>query len=199
MAWAQSVGTPPLTLRVGETWEYEVIDLWRSEVVGVIRRVVASATDSELIVRTTEQDGTWYEERVDKSGKTSRPVPAHQPVTSDRNYTPVAFPLTVGSSWSTRELRFNRLSAVVYHTDWKCHVSGYETILVPAGSYATLRVNCAGWWSDRGSTGSATQVIWFAPDVNGVIRMRYVENKSGGSPWEQWEHRLTKHRSASAQ
>ena len=109
-------------------------------------------------------------------------------------YAFLTFPLDIGKTWDVVSYRYSQVAPFLIRISWTCGVEGNEDVVVPAGSFKSVRVRCDGWWVDRGWIGKEVQTLWFAPAVRGVVRSRYAEHTSGGKVWKKWESSLLEFR-----
>ncbi len=84
------------------------------------------------------------------------------PTTEGQPY--LTFPLTLEASWT-----YNSLGVIRY-----CSVISYETVVVPAGTFA----NCYKVYTTRESGGTVNIWEWFAPDV-GLVKNNNISINTG--------------------
>ena len=76
-----------------------------------------------------------------------------------------AFPLVAGKSW---DMQFHETRPVARETEEvrrRCVAEGEETITVPAGTFATVRITCKNLRND-----SWLMTLWYSPQVRHLVR-----------------------------
>lgn len=181
-----------LDLRVGDSWEYQCVDLWRGNVIGTSSRTVKSTSPTGGVVAVAETDGTRYDELIQIDGAIVRPMPPVPLGKGMFEYSYLKFPLLTGREWKTNSFRFYDRSAVIIPTEWVCKVEDEERVSTPAGEFDTFRVKCDGLWHDRGWMGQEQQILWYAPAARWIVRNRYLSRTSDMRKWDQLEWTLIK-------
>ena len=165
------------SLRVGDTWTYQLIDLLNGSVTG---RNTLTLTE---ITRDTWRFGTGYV--TDKSwnmlhdtrdGKLVEKWTPRRP-----NY---SFPLEVGKTWTATAVRDapDRVTEQTY----TFKVIRQERVIVPAGVFDTLRVEGSNKYKAKkkkdGSSGEGVGVhrYWYSPEVARAVAYEYEETNWKG-------------------
>ena len=181
-----------LDLRVGDSWKYQHVDLWKGDVIGTSTRTVKKAGPTGGVVAVVDVDGARFDEVIQGDGTIIRPMPPVPTGIGLFEYSYLKFPLVKGGEWSTTSFGFNSLSAIVYRVDWTCKVEDEERVSTPAGQFDTFRVQCTGFWHDRTWMGNEDQTLWYAPAARWIIKNRYLQRTSSMRIWHQWESTLVK-------
>jgi hypothetical protein len=176
-----------LELKEGDFWKYQHVDLWTGNVTGTSTRTVRKAGVEGGVAVVVDIAREKYDEEIQRDGSIVRPMPPVPIGKGTFAYSYLKFPLSRGNEWKTTSFRFWALSAVMVRIDWKCKVEDEERVSTPAGQFDTIRVQCNGWWHDRGWSGPEDQTLWYAPATRWIVKNRYVERKSGGGVFSQWE------------
>ncbi len=174
-------------------WTYRHIDLNKNE-----------ETERYTQVFESERDGYWTVQwmilsasDVNRIGTTpERFESATQSFADPRltgHHEPLKFPLSIGKTWS---FKYQYQSKPGSHVDVQqsAVVKGWETVTVPAGTFKTLRVEHAGWYTategSRRWRGRISEVYWYAPDALRVVAKEYQDTRPSGSTWEHHRDEL---------
>lgn len=177
-----------------DSWKYQHVDLWLNRVLGESKRKVLSLSPDGTVMQVNEIGGAVFQETVRADGWTTRPLPPVPSGVGIYEYAFLTFPLDIGKTWDVVSYRYSQAAPLLIRISWTCGVEGNEDVVVPAGSFKSVRVRCDGWWVDRGWIGKEVQTLWFAPAVRGVVLNRYAEHTSGGKVWNKWESSLLEFR-----
>lgn len=187
-----SVAAP--SFKAGQQWTFRRVDLWRNEPVERFREEMLFADAGSWLVRWTifdSQDatrlGSVTGERIDLASHGF----ADARVTQGR-HEPLRFPLHVGKQWnfaytlhgkSGQQLRIEQVATV----------SGWETVIVPAGSFHALKVVHKGRYATTTGyiwTGGIEETYWYAPSAQRVVKVEYRDTQFDGSTWDKWRDEL---------
>jgi hypothetical protein len=159
-----SAPIPAPIWQVGSEWayRYETPDsagtfVWvldRTESVGAHPHYVIKAGSREIFYRAP--DLAFTQETVD--GKTVRQV-----TPSDWRW--VAFPLAVGKSWDMQYEEARPPARQMEDVRRTCTAETDETVTVPAGTFATVRVSCK-----NQRNGAWLVTVWYSPQVMHLVR-----------------------------
>ena len=177
---SKPIDSAPLPrLRVGDSWEYEFIDMLSGSVVSKFTRKLDAitvdeyrfsgsggyVTDKALNILRRLQDGKvtqlWSPKRV--------------------NYD---FPLHTGKAWSGAAVTNSERLAAEHAFEFK--VIRQEQIIVPAGIFDTLRVEGSTRYkaklkSDgRSGEGTNTFRLWYSPTVENTVALEFEETNWKG-------------------
>ena len=174
-AFAQKVERP--TWVVGDKWEYKTLHRNDGNKVGAYQHEIESIVDGKLMIRSSGKNA----EGVYRPGSL-------QTYSSDMNYmtrtgpgmtnTPdsqmLSWPLENEKKYLSEFSWVNTSNAQKGKTDYKTVVTGPEDIVVEAGTFKAYKIVFKGFWTRldqefRGS-GSATQTIWYAPEVKRWVK-----------------------------
>ncbi len=103
------------------------------------------------------------------------------------------FPLELGKKWPANYKWVNGRNHDG-RMELSYSVRGTERITVPAGTFDTVVVDGKGHWTNvtTSATGSATEVLWFAPQANRIIRRTWVTRFAlGGGLDQNWLYEAT--------
>ncbi len=166
---ADSVDKPDV--HVGDIWRYRSLDGFTNEVKGETTFRVFEVTDSEISTRLEFKGRPNKGQMIfDRQWNTvDDGVSKYEPNRSD-----FKFPLNVGSTWKQQAQKTVFTSGTIYSyfTDGK--VIGNEKVVVPAGSYDTLKVETDTESRSAGSDGVVTKFVttaWYSKEVNRFVRM----------------------------
>lgn len=91
----------------------------------------------------------------------------------------VAFPLRVGQSWSMKYVEKRPIEQETESVERRCAAEGRDTVTVPAGTFATIRVVCT-----NALTNAWVLTLWYAPFVNHMVKDEYPLKTGGRSSRE---------------
>lgn len=92
------------------------------------------------------------------------------------------FPLAVGQKWETPfEIETTDRSAKRNSKwQWNAHVVAEESVTVPAGTFAALKVEYDATFATREAnkawTGTQKETIWYAPQAGRIVRREFVQS-----------------------
>jgi hypothetical protein len=81
-------------------------------------------------------------------------------VSPSASWKSVAFPLRVGLSWGMQYSETRPTEQQTDNIERRCIAEKEETLTVPAGTFATIRIDC---WNSR--TGAWVGTVWYSPEV----------------------------------
>ena len=159
--------------KLGDEWTYRYDGssgtgtfAWRVErmenVAGVPHYVVTAGA-REIFYRADNLGFT----REALDGKISREI-------SPSAWRVVAFPLQVGQSWSMKYVERRPIEQETESVERRCAAEGRDTVTVPAGTFATVRIVCT-----NALTNAWVLTLWYAPFVHHMVKDEYPL-KSGG-------------------
>lgn len=172
-------------VKVGDTWTYRTMDGFTSLPTGTgVLEVVAVGNQTEIALRSSSGKFTRLVETPDTN--TVERVPSRGNAV---RYSPhsgrMAFPLYVGKGWTVRNsFTVGEAKSGTETLDGK--VVGWEEVVVPAGTFTTLRVVWTGYYSStegpRTGTGVLNITLWYAPEVKRAVKSDYRETDWNGRP-----------------
>src|SRR5205823_2433648 len=115
---------------------------------------VAAPQGREIYWR--KHDRAYYMDRV-PDGIETRHVPP----------TPAPWPLVVGKSWEWRYTRERPIERATSEEIRACTVEKQEQTIVPAGTFATLKIACR-----DPRSGKVMLEVWWSPDVRQSVKER---------------------------
>lgn len=176
-----------LAWRVGDTWTYQVEDLWKNQAVGTETLTVAGRNGDALVLRTATGAST-FEEQVAADGRHDRP---RLGIIGEYSHMPVRFPLKVGDRWKTSSL-FQSIQGDIRKRELNCVAKGQETVTLKAGGFDAVFIECAGTWNSlQGYSARHETRLWYAPAVRWVVKVEERSWKpSTGSPGLDTQTRL---------
>jgi len=152
---------------VGSEWHYRYespsdsgVFAWRvariEDLVGVPHHVITAGT-REIFYRVDDRGFT----KETLNGKLVREI-------APSSWRPVAFPLSVGSSWDMKytETRPNEPTTEVQR---RCVAEAEEAVTVPAGTFATIRIVC-----NNARTNAWVLTVWYSPAVHHLVREEFL-------------------------
>lgn len=164
--------------KLGDVWAYRYDGssgsgtfAWRVERVENLSGVphyVVTAGAREIFYRVDNLGFT--REAVD--GKISREI-------SPSAWRVVAFPLRVGQSWSMKYVEKRPIEQETESVERRCAAEGRDTVTVPAGTFATIRIVCT-----NALTNAWVLTLWYAPFVNHMVKDEYPLKTGGRSSRE---------------
>ena len=91
----------------------------------------------------------------------------------------VAFPLRVGQSWSMKYVEKRPIEQETESVERRCAAEGRDTVTVPAGTFATIRIVCT-----NALTNAWVLTLWYAPFVHHMVKDEYPLKTGGRSSRE---------------
>ena len=166
---ADSVDRPDL--RVGDVWKYRSLDGFTNEVkVETTFRIVeltASEVTTQLELKGRPTQGQMIFDRqwnlLDDGASKFEPFRPE-----------FKFPMSIGSTWKQQAQKtvFSSGATYLYFTEAK--IAGNEKVVVPAGSFDTLRIETEIESRSTGSDGTVTKFLstaWYSREVNRFVRL----------------------------
>ncbi|MCM8594095.1 hypothetical protein [Accumulibacter sp.] len=180
-------------LKVGQSWTYRRIDLWRNEETERFRQSLLFEESGRWMVRWTILDSDDAVRRGSITGE--RFDPRHHGFADARvkgEYAPLSFPLSIGKTWKLDfEVTANGRNTRIEQT---AHVVGWESVNVPAGQFMALRVDHAGrYYASEGGynwSGTVKESYWYVPAVSRAVRHDYADTRANGAISDQWRDEL---------
>ena len=179
------------TLKVGDTWSMQKVDLFSGSVTRQYTMKLKSITTDEWQFGGGVYDKSWNQLRLLENGKV---VFKWSP--SRHNYD---FPLRPGKAWNARVVFDSEKLTSEHALDFK--VVRQERVLVPAGIFDTLRVEGTAKYKtvrkDRTSgEGTITHRYWFSPEVGWFVAYEYEETNWKGVVHRKLRDELLSYRRA---
>ena len=181
---AQTIERPGL--RPGDTWVYEVRDLYSGEIRRHTTFKVVEVNDSNLIVERVRGDNpverrTYTREwnLLDDGERKYQPF-----------YPSFRFPLQPGAKWEGSAEAPRRDGDGFTRFTFTVTVPGWEEIDTPAGKFKALKVVREGFQQNyrqnRSTPGQpVTETTWYVPELRRFAKHSYVNNSRGGDRFEQ--------------
>lgn len=168
------------TPKVGEIAKYRTVDLWNNAELSTSQSDLVEITDERLITRQTVS--TRPEPRTvsfNRSWNPCRSLRNSDKVICDGS---IKFPMQKGAKFDYKNLPWPNGNG---YSSMQCEIKGEEKLTLPAGSFDTVKVECAGFWTrqfEGSGTGRTSETQWYAPTIARVIRSQFVSLLSNGSP-----------------
>lgn len=169
------IGAP--SLKVGDSWTYQTIDLLSGSVMGKNTLTLTAVTkDTWRFGTGYVTDKSWNMLHETRGGKLVEKWTPKRP-----NY---SFPMEIGKIWTAVAVRDSPEREAEHTYTFK--VIRQERVIVPAGVFDTLRVEGSNRYKARkkkdGSTGEGGGVhrYWYSPEVARVVAYEYEETNWKG-------------------
>lgn len=171
------------TPKVGEIVKYRNIDLWNN--------TELSTSESELV--SVEADGfvnrfkntispTPRTDRFNRSWQSCRSMQGSDKAVCGGS---LNFPMQIGDKHSYDK---HPWASGLGHSSANCEVKGDEKLTVPAGTYDTLRIACAGNYNrvfDGIWSGRYNETVWYAPAIGRVVKSEFFDFRSNGTAFNK--------------
>jgi hypothetical protein len=164
--------------KAGDEWAYRYDGasgsgtfIWRvdrTENLAGVPHYIVTAGPREIFYRVDDLGFT----RETLDGKISREI-------SPSAWRVVAFPLRVGQSWSMKYVERRPIEGETESVERRCVAEKQETVTVPAGTFAAIRVVCT---NTRANAWVLT--LWYAPVVHHMVKDEYPLRTGGRSSRE---------------
>jgi hypothetical protein len=164
------------SLKLGDSWTYQAIDLLSGSVTGTNTMTVTQITaDTLRIGKGYVTDKSWNLLHDSKDGKQVEKWTPKRP-----NY---SFPLELGKTWTAAAVRDSPDRVVELSYTFK--VIRQERVLVPAGVFDTLRVEGSNKYKTRRKDGSTSEGVavhryWYSAAVARPVAYEYEETNWKG-------------------
>ena len=125
--------------------------------------------------------------RFDRAGNPCRTLRNSDKAVCDGS---LRFPIAVGNKHDYKELPFPNGNG---HSSATCQVKGEEKVTVPAGVFDTVRIECAGFWTqvfDGSFRGRQTETLWYAPAISRLVKWQFFNFRGDNSPFTKNQHEL---------
>jgi hypothetical protein len=177
--WAQlQLPVGPPTPKVGEIARYKTTDLWNNKELRTSQAELVEIQADRYVLRTSN---STRPEPV-TAHFTSHWQPCRTMKDSDKSVCAGAlkFPMQVGDKYGYEKLPWPNGNG---HSSASCEVKAEEKVSLPAGTFDTLRVECAGFWNRVfGGTfsGRQSEVHWYAPSISRIVKTEFTNYDAGG-------------------
>jgi len=169
---------PPPELKVGEVARYATIDLWNNRQLSATESQLVEIQAERLVVRTKRSDQAEFRTVLfTRDWQPCRSMQGSDVLVCDGA---LKFPLQPGGKMRYDKLPWPNGQG---HSSAECEVKGEEKLTVAAGTFDTVKVECAGFWNRLfGNTSSGRQVeaYWYAPKIGRFVRSQYTDYNSAG-------------------
>lgn len=93
-------------------------------------------------------------------------------------YARYAFPLVPGKTWTVDATGENPAAGKRWRYQFNGKALGWDKVTVAAGEFDTIKIEVIAYdqgeeVGSRGGSGQSKEVIWFAPAVNGFVKLEY--------------------------
>ena len=170
--------------KAGDEWAYRFDGaagsgtfVWRvdrTENLGGVPHYVVTAGAREIFYRVDDLGFT----RETLDGKISREI-------SPSTWRVVAFPLRVGQSWTMKYVERRPIEGATESVERRCAAEGQETVTVPAGRFAAMRIVCTNTRSN-----AWVLTLWYSPVVHHMVKDEYPVRTGGRASRELLKFRL---------
>jgi len=166
------------TAEVGEVAKYRVIDMWNGSELRTSELELVDVQGDQFVVRVTSPAGAVP--RTAYFNKQWQPCRTLQ--NSDRAVCTGSFhfPMQVGNKYKYEQLPWPNGQG---HSSANCEVVGEEKVIVPAGSFDAVKIECSGFWNRVfGGTfnGRQKETAWYAPSLSRMVKSEFVNYNSSG-------------------
>ncbi|MBC5781435.1 hypothetical protein H8N03_00680 [Ramlibacter sp. USB13] len=185
----EPVEVPAPRLQVDDTWEYEIVDLWKgSPLSRQLARVIDVQGDTAVIL--------FESQRVDEERPRKRGVSVDTRTLTEFNpvqpaYFFLGFPLQPGKTWQFDFINQAQGRATNKVERW-AKVVGWETVSVPAGTFRALRVEMKDrrlWQAGDGVFPDHWYTtVWYVPEVKRFVRL---EREHRAADSKRWSYQAT--------
>lgn len=186
------------SFRVGDSWTYNKIDLWKNEFQFSVVSTITALTNKQIILEAEGLDGSGHSTVFRTPDfNVARIESGNKVQISDPFYPNYAFPLQVGKTWERGVTFRSSDSSKEVQASLKGRVVGWELITVPAGTFRALRIDLEGTY--RGISvegrwnGEIRDRLWFAPEVRNAVKYEY-EDTASGSRYTSERYELLRYR-----
>ena len=178
----------PPALKVGEIAKYRMIDLWNNKEL--------STSQSELVEIQNDRFVTRSMTSTNPNPRTALFTREWLPCLSMRNSDQTVcagafkFPMQLANKHTYEKLPWITGNG---HSSGACEVKAEEKVNVAAGTFDTVRIECAGFWNqvfDGASSGRQTEVYWYGPTVGRIVKSQFFNFRPNSSPFDKTQTEL---------
>jgi hypothetical protein len=169
--------------KVGSEWAYRYESpseggtfTWRWD------RIENLAHEPHYVIRTGSRE-IFY--RVADRGFTKEVLNGRTVREVSPSISSVAFPLRVGLSWAMKYSESRPTEQRTDNIERQCTAEREETLTVPAGTFATIRIDC---WNPR--TRAWVSTVWYSPEVTHLVKEEFALRTGGRQSRELLMFRL---------
>lgn len=167
--------TQTLAWKQGQTWRYQGVDItFQHQDIGTVVKSVVRVQDDGFV---TNINGV--EEFVKPSGAHVRAMPDGS---GTFDYFPIRLPMAQGVSWKSLYHYRGGQTGAMANEDLTCNVASNEDIIVPAGRFETVRIECNGRWSAGRYSDRVTRTYWYSPSLQWFAKYSSEFMDRGKSP-----------------
>lgn len=152
--------------RIGDQWVYALTDRYTK-----VKRTVRYSVD-EIDVPTEKVSFNQGGKVEDMDGNVVS-VTASIGGEFDMSMPPqgwVRLPLETQSSWNASYQKSNRRGSAIYQFDLKARVIAEETVVVPAGTFKTTRIDWNGYAVQDRESGVYEAKVWYSKELNRIVK-----------------------------
>ncbi len=176
------------TAKLGDVWKYRTVDLWTGKEASSISRefVGLEADRFTYRIKSSLNETVSTERQTTDLGICRTMRNSDQPVCVGA----FSFPMQLGQKTEYEKQPFPN---GVGHASAKCEVKAEEKVVVAAGTFDTVRVECVGFWNrvlGDGRSGRYTETHWYAPKVNRNVKYQYFNFNPVGEPVNKTQNEL---------
>lgn len=172
-------------MKVGDQWNYQVIDDWKHVVKETFSFQVSSVTDKETQV--IRKAGSGAVATITQTPDLNV-VSIASTSGNDFNYSPdngdYAFPLVVGKTYAANASYTKKNGSGSYALN--ATVVGWEQVTVPAGTFTALKITREGFYKAATNLGSGTGkmkvAVWYVPELKAKVKVEYEDTDWSGHP-----------------
>ena len=160
-------------LKVGEVAKYRTIDMWKNAETSTSERELVQISDDKLVERVTSSESP--SPRDISLFRFWNPCRSLEYSTKEVCDGALKFPMQAGAKHEIKEHPWSNGQG---HSSMKCEVKGEEKLTLAAGTFDTLRIECAGFWTDvisaRRFAGQQYEIQWYAPAYGRTVRTQFT-------------------------
>ncbi|MHB1668751.1 hypothetical protein [Thiomonas sp.] len=186
-------------LKVGDSWTYQKINNWRGIVRGIVQDKytleVSATSGTEIhLARKSETSGAVATVTETPDLNTIRGISftTGAAIQFSPDTETFAFPLRVGKTWKAKADYATGDHVGSYTLTTK--VVGWETVKVQAGEFTALKITQDGYYKSTMGTmsgsGRMQETFWYAPAVDGVVKVMYKDTNWAGQPYNRFSAEL---------
>lgn len=162
--------------KVGDVWKFRRFDLRTNIEEAAYAHEFVELLPDRLAFRPAGSGAAGQVFHLGRDLSPCRRMSASEPrICAER----MQFPLRIGNRVTIDRMPF--ANGRGYH-QFTCEVQAQEKVIVPAGTFEAVRIECDGFWNTRSGTWAdssrALETLWYSPQVNHFVKITYT-NWSG--------------------
>jgi len=155
------------TPKVGDVAKYRTIDLWTNKEQSTTQSELVEIKPDRLMSRVTSSTASQVNTvSHNREWQPCRSMEGSEQIVCTGS---LKFPMKLGNKYSYEKLPYSNGKGWYQAS---CEVKAEESVMVPAGTFDTVRIECPGYWTNSGfGNGSMKEIVWYAPKISRYVKL----------------------------